>query len=142
MCCKKTAYILHRVPHCCCLGSSHHYKQLNSLTQTLLLSHFITTIEITAAVKRHKFFCSLVTCVNMTFTDRTKRPGERYPTKAQGHCKQFLLCSINYPNIFRLPNAIFRGLHFPFISYSSLLVCISGGYGLLFTRCGHLLRNV
>jgi hypothetical protein len=61
--------------------------------------------------------------------------------KTQGRCKQFLLCSINYPDMFRLQNAIFRGLHFSFIRCSSFLVCVSGGCGLLFTRCGHLLRN-
>jgi hypothetical protein len=43
--------------------------------------------------------------------------------------------------MFRLPSAIFRGLHFPLIGYSSFLVCVSDGYRLLFTRCGHLLRN-
>jgi hypothetical protein len=51
------------------------------------------------------------------------KSGERCPTNARGRCKQFfLLCSINYSDMFRLPNAIFRGLHFPFISYSSRLV--------------------
>jgi hypothetical protein len=39
--------------------------------------------------------------------------------------------------MFRLPNALFRGLHYPFISYSSFLVCVLGGFGLLL---GHLLR--
>jgi hypothetical protein len=42
-----------------------------------------------------------------------KGSGERCPTNAQGRCKQFLLCSVNYPDMFRLPNAIFRGLHYP-----------------------------
>jgi hypothetical protein len=37
--------------------------------------------------------------------------GERCPKTTQGRCKQFLLCSINYPDMFPLPNAIFRGLH-------------------------------
>jgi hypothetical protein len=50
--CKKLAYILHRVPHCCCNGSSHHYSWLHSLLQILLLSHFITTV------------CSSVMCQN------------------------------------------------------------------------------
>jgi hypothetical protein len=62
---------------------------------------------------------------------------ERRPTNAQGCCKHFLLFSINYPDMFRLTNAIFRGLHYPFISYSSFLVGVSGGCGLLFTRHGH-----
>jgi hypothetical protein len=34
--------------------------------------------------------------------------GERCPTNAQRRCKQFLLCSLNYPDMYRLPNAIFR----------------------------------
>jgi hypothetical protein len=73
----------------------------------------------------------------------------------KGAVSSFLLCSTNYLDMIRLPNAIFRGLHYPFISYSSFLLCVSGGYGLLFTgygllftgygllftRCGHLLRN-
>jgi hypothetical protein len=40
--------------------------------------------------------------------------GEKYPTNAQGCCKLFLLCLLDYPAMFRLPNAIFRALHFPF----------------------------
>jgi hypothetical protein len=49
----------------------------------------------------------------------------------KGVVSSFLLCSINYPDMFRLPNAIFRGLHYPYISYSSFLVCVSGDCGLL-----------
>jgi hypothetical protein len=33
----------------------------------------------------------------------------------KGVVSSFLLCSLNYPNMFWLSNAIFRGLHFPFI---------------------------
>jgi hypothetical protein len=35
---------------------------------------------------------------------------QKIPTNAQGHCKKFLLCSLNYPDMFRHPNAIFRGV--------------------------------
>jgi hypothetical protein len=53
----------------------------------------------------------------------------------------FLLCSLNYPDMFWLPNAILRGLQFPFHKLRQFLVGISGWCGLLFTQCGHLLRN-
>jgi hypothetical protein len=39
--------------------------------------------------------------------------GERKPTNAQGCCNQFLLCWLNYPDMFRHPNAIFGGLLVP-----------------------------
>jgi hypothetical protein len=59
----------------------------------------------------------------------------------KGVVSGFLLCSLNYSDMFRLPNVIFRVLQFPFISYASLLVCVSGGCELLFTGCVLLLRN-
>jgi hypothetical protein len=40
----------------------------------------------------------------------------------KGVVSSFLLCLLNYPDMFRLPNAIFRGLHFPFLYATSVLV--------------------
>src|SRR5215510_14178585 len=40
--------------------------------------------------------------------------------KTNKYSKQFLLCSLSYPYMFRHPNANFRGLHF-LASYSSFL---------------------
>jgi hypothetical protein len=52
-----------------------------------------------------------------------------------------LLCLLNYPDMFRHPNAIFRGLHFP-CKLLQFFVCVSGGCGVLFARCGHTLGGI
>jgi hypothetical protein len=67
--------------------------------------------------------------------------GERCPTNAQGCCNQFFIVLNKLPQHVSASKCHLQGLHYPYISYSRFLVCVSGGYGLMFTRCGHLLQN-
>jgi hypothetical protein len=68
---------------------------------------------------------------------------KRCPTNAQGHCKQFFTVLIKLPRHVSASKCHLQGVTLSFfISFSSFLVCVSGRYGLLFTRCSHLLRNV
>jgi hypothetical protein len=46
----------------------------------------------------------------------------------KGIVSSFFIVLIKLPWQFRLPNAIFRGLHVPIISYSSFLVCVLGEF--------------